>query len=180
MSTQPLGWEDILDEDEEILWQGRPDAGLRFTDRPFLSVFGLFFGGFALFWMVMAFTLGHETGPIRYIFPLFGLPFLAVGVYMIGGRFFWSAYVRAHSHYTLTSKRAYIGTDLFGKRRLKSHEIIANMPLELDLGPPDCLWFAKTQTRTKNGTSIEKIGFEHIDEGRKVYNMMRDIKERAA
>ena len=89
MSKHPPGWEGLLDDDEEILWQGRPSGGVvvRGSDI-FESVFGLFFAGFAIFWISMASSMGapRNAPGIFQLFPLFGLPFLAVGLHMVCGK----------------------------------------------------------------------------------------------
>jgi hypothetical protein len=43
-----------------------------------------------------------------WFFKLWGLPFLAVGLYLIAGRFFYDAWVRNHSHYAVTNDRVLI------------------------------------------------------------------------
>ena len=175
----PPGWEDILDADESILWQGAPDSKIRFTGNLGQSLFGLFFGGFALFWMGAAAMLGRETGIIGMVFPLFGLPFLLVGLYMVFGRFLWGAYVRRGTFYTLTNKRAYIATSTRGKRKLASYEIHREAPLELIQGPPDSVYFNQPSARSQKGAVPQKIGFEYIDDGRRVLSLLRQIQKEA-
>lgn len=52
----------------------------------FLILFGTFFAGFAAFWMlgVLGVVLKGTPGPANVLFALFGLPFLVVGVGVIG------------------------------------------------------------------------------------------------
>ena len=164
-------WGGILDADEEILWQGRPDGALSLKPENIpLALFGLVFAGFALFWMIMAASAGG-------LFWSFGLIHFSVGIAMIIGPSFWSAFRRRHSWYTLTNARAFIATDMPGfGRRLKSYPITGGAKLEFIDDNPPSLIFA-TQTRQgKNRPYQVAIGFERIMEAREVYKMMRDIQ----
>ncbi len=50
--------------------------------------FSLLSGGFAIFWEYLALSTTSKTpGLMAVVFPLWGLPFVAVGVYIIFGRF---------------------------------------------------------------------------------------------
>ena len=168
----PTGWEGILDPGERILWQGRPDGSV--TLRPgniMLLVFGLFFAGFALFWMILAAQAGG-------FFWMFGLLHFSVGLGIIFAALFWGAYLRRRSWYTLTNRRALIARDLplLGKK-LKSWPITADSVLELIQGPPDTLNFAQKTKRSKNGSYQVPVGFERIEDGRKVYRLMRNVQK---
>ena len=166
-------WKGILEKDEEILWQGRPDGTFHLKpDSIFVSVFGVFFAGFALFWMV---GVAAAAGGM---FWSFGLIHFSVGVALIIGPNFWSAYRRRHSWYTLTNTRAFIATDmpLLG-RKLKSYPIEPGAVLELIDTQPPSVKFAKETRRGKNSTYQVAIGFDRIIDARDVYKMMRGIQK---
>jgi len=170
MST-PQGWGSILDAGEKIIWQGRPDGKITLRARNILMlIFGLFFAGFALFWMVMAYSAGGG-------FWMFGLIHFSVGIGIISSATFWGAFKRRRSWYTLTDRRAIIASDLpiIGKR-LKSWPITSQSVLELEQGPPDTVNFAEKIKRGKNGSYTVSIGFERIENGQDVYRLMRDVQ----
>lgn len=170
------GWEPYLDEDETILWTGRPQPGLSFRPSDIaLSLFGLFFFGFAIFWTVMAASMGAETGIFGYVFPLFGTPFILVGGYLLFGRFFWDAYARGKTRYALTDRRAIVATSAL-RRSMKSYPISGASEIELQSGPPDTVNFASRFVRTKRGGHNVPVGFERIEDGAKVYKLLREIK----
>jgi hypothetical protein len=173
----PPEWQGILEPDEQILWQGAPKPGLRLSGGLGLSAFGLVFAGFSLFWIAAASWIGASTGVIGRVFPLFGVPFLLVGLYMIGGRFVWGAYVRRGTFYTLTSKRAYVATSTLGRRALTAYEIDGGAPLELVVGPPDSVFFKASTVHSDFGRLPLRVGFEYIDDGRKVFNLLRDVQK---
>lgn len=90
---------------ERVLWEGRPSTGLLL--RPvelFLIPFSLLWGGFAIAWNWMAWTAPGDD----HVFALFGLPFLAIGIYMIAGRFVVDAWLRGRMRYLVTDQRIVI------------------------------------------------------------------------
>jgi hypothetical protein len=167
----PAGWEGILDPGEQILWQGRPDGQVAFKiGHLFTFIFGLFFAGFALFWMVMASQAGG-------FFWMFGLIHFTVGVAIGIAPPFYSAWKRRHTWYSLTDKRGFIATDTpFMGRKLASYPITADTTLGYISDTPATIHFAQETRRSKNGTYQVDIGFERIDNGDKVYRLMRDIQ----
>lgn len=112
-------WDHILAHDEEILWQGRPSGRLRIPPGHLpKAIFGLVYALFAVVWISLALTIAADTtGGIGFLFPLFGLPFVLIGLWMMIGIPVWNAILRRNSFYTLTNRRGFIGSDLpvFGR-----------------------------------------------------------------
>ena len=115
-----------LDPGEKLLWAGRPRGGVRLRAQDvFLIPFSLFWGGFAIFWEYSVSTMtAHARGPVPVIFPLFGVPFVCVGLYLIFGRFFVDAKGRERTYYGVTNERAIIIRGLFS-RQTKSLQLRA-------------------------------------------------------
>lgn len=169
------GWEGILDEDETIVWQGRPDGGIVIKPGNIVTIiFGLFFAGFALFWMIMAASAGG-------FFWMFGLIHFFVGVGVAGGAVFWSAFRRRRSWYTLTSKRAFIASELpIMGRSLKSYPINDDTMLDFVDGDLATINFATERRRGKNSSYTVNIGFERVKNGRELYAKFREVQKNAA
>lgn len=168
----PSAWQGILDDNEEILWQGRPDGAVIWKPSNFLTlIFGLFFSGFALFWMMQAAKAGG-------VFWMFGLIHFTAGLSIAIGPPFYSAWRRRHTWYTLTDRRAFIATDMpvLG-RKLESYPIDASTILTYQAGDPATLYFAKKTKRGKNGTYTVDVGFERILDGADVYRQFRQIQK---
>lgn len=93
---------------ERILWAGQPIPGIRFNAADFFLIpFSLFWLGFAIFWTVMAARITDDSTPraIQLIFPLFGVPFILIGLYLTVGRFWQDVRLRAQTYYGITSQR---------------------------------------------------------------------------
>lgn len=163
------GWDGILDEGEVILWQGGPDGRIVFSSANMVSlVFGLFFSGFAMFWMMMARQAGG-------FFWMFGLLHFSVGLAIALGPIIGGAYLRRHTWYTLTNRRTFVATNtpIQGKT-LKSYPINMDTVLEYDAGSPSTIWF--TYAPGRDGKGRRRVGFERIDDGATVYRLMRDVQ----
>jgi len=172
--SAPSGWEGILDDDEEIRWQGQPDGVIRMDlSQPMGIGMGLFFMGFSIVWMNLASRAGG-------VFWMFGLLFFGIGFYNAIGVHFWKTYLRRTTHYTLTNKRAFIATQPLGKRVLKSYPIAKDTSIELQDGTPATIIFARETHRGNKSSYKTNIGFERISDGQKVYGLLRDIQKEAA
>jgi hypothetical protein len=193
----PDGWEGILETGEDILWQGAPEGGVDFTGVwSVQTLFALFFTAFSLFWITMAYTITGQMNDgvgrvINTVFPLFGLPFLLVGLHLLVGRFWADARRRRNSYYTLTNRAAYIGVQTGGKRSLDRYAIGPDTRLTLEDGDLGSIWFAsRVNVRPRHAPSMhrsrsriggatqttESIGFERLCNAREIYAMMRKVQ----
>jgi len=108
-------FEPYLEQDEELLWTGRPLTGLRFSWVDiFLVPFTGMWGAFAILGAVSTWV---EDGPL--FFRLAGVPLVLVGLYLIFGRFLLAARARSRTRYALTPTRALIVSGIF-RRRLQT------------------------------------------------------------
>ena len=75
-----------LESGERLLWSGRPSSRWLYPQDAVLIPFSVMWGGFAIFWEASALSNSGARGSV--IFPLWGIPFVAMGLYMVIGRFF--------------------------------------------------------------------------------------------
>ena len=170
-TTRSNRWEDYLNPNEKLLWQGAPATGLRFSGAGLaISFFGIFFLAFSLFWMGMASSIGNGG-----FFWLFGFPFVLVGVWLVAGHWFFDAYRRRRSRYALTNKRALIARTVFG-RRMESYPIKSDSEISLISGALDSVYFAQKIHYSKNGRQVKNIGFRFIADGQEVYDLLRKVQ----
>jgi hypothetical protein len=86
---------------EHIIWAGQPRQGMFLQVQDiFMIPFSFAWGGFAIFWTYMAWGSGAPS-----FMALFGLPFVAVGLYLMLGRFIFDARSRAGTYYGVTDQR---------------------------------------------------------------------------
>jgi len=88
---------------ESVNWKGRPEKG------HYISPSDIFTIPFSIIWL--AFALFWEFGVMQSgvgIMMVMGLPFIAIGVYMVFGRFIHAAYLRSKTYYVITNKKLII------------------------------------------------------------------------
>lgn len=164
----PDPWAGLLDKDEEIIWQGQPDSAFKSDlSQPMSLAMGVIFMAFSTFWMIKS---SIAPGP----FWMFGLIFFGIGFYNAIGVHFWKTYKLNNTHYTLTSKRAFIAVQLPWTRKLDSYQITDYTPLSYtDVGALGTIAFAEKKLHVINNTLTSKIGFEYIETPRDVWALIK-------
>lgn len=168
----------VLLAGEKLLWKGTPERGLKFRPRDiFLTAFGLFFFGFAVFWMYSA----HYMMEAPPYFTLFGIPFVLVGAYILIGRYFWDAYKRSRTEYTLTDKRAIIRVGAFSQtQRTVTLDDLAEVELEECADGSGTIVFGRDIT-TGSGdqrSTSHAPRFEFIKDAARVYQLVEKSRSR--
>lgn len=194
--------ESEVGSDERVLWIEQPIPGLLARTAIPMALFAVPFTAFAVFWIVMALwttssapgapgsgAQGAGTqGPaiMRIVFPLFGVPFLLAGVWMLSSPL-WVRRSAARSVYVLTDRRAIIIrggrwgamdvrsfepaalTDLRRQQRADgSGDLIFASELSIDEGP---------RPRGSFPLTAKNVGFLAISDVRGVEAMMREMVE---
>jgi hypothetical protein len=104
-----------LQSGESLQWTGLANPARAAISALPASLFGLPFAGFALFWMTAAYRGSHAIskssnnpiGGVFSFFPLFGLPFLLIGLGVVFAPLF--AYFKAQkTAYAITDKRVLV------------------------------------------------------------------------
>lgn len=88
---------------EGLLWCGQPDPSVLFTPADgFLIPFSILWLSFAVFWEAGVWSSGLLIGRI------WGIPFIAIGLYYLVGRFVYKRYRKRRTVYGVTRERAVI------------------------------------------------------------------------
>jgi hypothetical protein len=171
--TRYDGWQDILEGDEKILWQGRPTN--RFRIKPsqiMMFLFGIGLSGVAVYWMN---TIAQTGGS----YWMFGLGLFFVGIAVGAGPIIIDNIQRKNSWYTLTDRRAFIGTDMpVVGRRLQSYPINNSTFLDFRSEDPPSIYFAVEYLRGKYEPLPIDIGFVGIPDASEVLRLMRTLQTR--
>ena len=98
---------------ESIVWSGRPNPSVILHREDWFAIpFSLMWGGFAIFWLLIASGLLNWSNKPNHPFQLFaviwGTPFVLVGQYLIWGRFIYRRWKKNRTYYALTNRRALI------------------------------------------------------------------------
>lgn len=97
-----------LEPGEQLLWTGKPKSGVLFRASDLYAIpFSLLWCGFAIFWMMGAWRSGG------WLFALFGVPFVVMGLMFVFGRFILDALRRKNTIYGLTDMRVIVKSGIF-------------------------------------------------------------------
>ena len=176
-----------LREGEELWYAGTPAAKYLARKMWPVALFGLFFGGFAAFWIAGAawgawFGGGSGkpaggTGPFS-LFPLFGLPFLAIGVGMIASPF-WVGRKAARTACCVTNQRAmqiHCGRSIKVQSWSPADLMEITKTLHAD-GRGDVLFSERYESYSKGGTRAVADGFYGVPEPRACEDALLALKQ---
>jgi hypothetical protein len=171
---------------ERLLWKGRPRGGIRLRGADVLMIpFSLLWAGFAIFWEYMVLLKVPKNDPAGWLSPLFGIPFVLAGLYIVFGRFLVDAKIRQSTEYAVTNRRAIIVSTLFG-RKTRSINLQATPDISLSeradrsgtisfgSGAPSYGWWSQRNLWSPNAGS--QPAFEMIDDVRSVYDLIESTK----
>lgn len=100
---------DNLSPNERILWHGVPRQGLLLRAADALMIpFSLLWGGFSVF---LEYSVLCSDAPM--VLRLWTVPFVLMGVHMVGGRFALEAWQRSRIDYMVTNERVIIRSGIF-------------------------------------------------------------------
>lgn len=171
-----------LDPGERLLWAGSPKQGIVFRASDlFMIPFSLLWGGFAIFWEVMVLQIPKSSGADSIIFPIFGIPFVLFGLYLIFGRFIYDSKLREKTFYGLTDQRAVIISGMF-RKGVKSLNLktMTDVSLTESAGGYGTIIFRQENQFTSMfawgsfpGLGSTTPKFELIRDAKQVYNQLR-------
>jgi hypothetical protein len=175
-----------LQSGERIAWMDQPIPGRMARGSLGLVIFGIPWTAFAVFWMVMAAKGVSNTkgGAITWLFPLFGLPFVLIGIGMLSSPY-WARRRAERMAYVITDRRAIIFQGGWrGSVNVRSFEPSA---LKGDLqrkqhadGSGDLIFAQEFRRGSKGRTYTMNIGFLAVRDVKGVEEMVRTLAQKAA
>jgi hypothetical protein len=172
-----------LQNGESLLWSGPANPGRSAMSALPAALFGIPFAGFAFFWMSAAYrgthNLANQHNTVASgfsVFPLFGLPFLVIGLGLILAPLL--VYLKGRSGvYVVTNRRVMLITGTTS-RSVKS--IIPTDIVEVDYrerpdGRGDVLIRTNSVIRTNNGTTQITVGLYGVPNVKEVAGLVMKL-----
>jgi len=178
-SEYPERWKHLLDQNETVLWQGRPNRDVSFNFKSaFIGIIGCAFTVVAFGSLIESYVKSDSTNTT------FGIIFSMVGIAAIVDSIYEAYYKRNRTYYALTNKRAIVFIDsLIRSKNIKLFPIVKDTAFELKTEYDSngkkltSILFAKHIRFDEDGSHLEDIGFERLLDGQIVYNLMRKVQE---
>ena len=184
MLDAPFSLQEIISSEiergEKVLWAGQPDPA-RFARKSLpIVIFGIPWTAFALFWVAGAagfkipdFNKGWD------LFPLFGVPFVLIGLGMLSAPQ-WLKRKARNTAYVVTDKRAVIfeggrntAIRSFGPEALEDLKRTQRAD-----GSGDIAFCARNPFQNQDTRGVMDVGFFGIAEVKHVEDLLRDIVEK--
>lgn len=191
--AQPEIWQKYLKNDEQILWEGQPYAGVQWRrgdmTRVMSGVLLLAIFGVATF-VAINIADTSDTGSLVFLllFEFFMSIFLFGGLYAAVFQFHFAAKQRGRTHYAITNKRAM--ALITGKKpKFEDGPLDATTNLDYVPGEFASIYYKKTaklalrsikkagesNSRTTYSTEYIYQGFELVPDGAKAYQTMLGV-----
>ena len=168
---------------ETIQWSGQPNPSVIFhPEDKFVIPFTLLWGGFAIFWLVMASGIGDDKKTLAPFGLIWGTPFVVVGQYVIWGRFVYTRWKKQRTYYALTDRRALVVFNGFSGRS-SSSAYYDNLPItdkwvrhdgigSISFGGP-----LTGEWRSRGDTSPRPLTFDDVHDADSVYRLVIQFQD---
>ncbi len=143
-------------------------------------IVGLAFAGFGLLWILMAWAATAAADDLWRFFPLFGVPFVMIGV-AIATAPFWLGSIGSSTVYGLTDQRVFM---MYGKRMriVRSTELgkMGDLLMNEQLSGVGDITFADVLQSTSGERGYRVLGLFGIPDVKRVRDLIEREKARAA
>ena len=173
-----------LQSGERLVWMEQPIAGRLARSSIGLVIFGIPWTAFSIFWVTMAAKGISKSGvgPIGWLFPLFGVPFILIGIGMLSSPY-WARRRAERMAYVLTDRRAMIIQGGWrGSVNVRSFEPSA---LKGDLqrkqhadGSGDLIFTQELRRGSKGREYTTNVGFLAVRDVKAVEEMVRALAQK--
>lgn len=169
---------------EKVLWVGQPRVRRAMLAGLPIVLFGIPWTAFAVFWVALALGMGANAkqggggfpGGLDFCFPLFGLPFIVVGLAMITSPY-WIRRAAANTCYAVTDRRAILWEPRFRGMRVRSYmpeQLTRISRTEYSDGSGDLVFEELlADYRAPNRSPYGRAGFMGIEHVHDVENLIR-------
>jgi hypothetical protein len=167
---------------ERIVWTARPIPKRFSRGGWLLSLFGIPFLAFSLFWMFMAGSISRSApGPFQ-LFQLFGVPFVLVGIGLVTSPI-WMRKRAERTVYFITDQRAVTMSQGWGGRtRVESYapdQLQSITREEFSDGSGDIIFVTRIWRDSDGDRRTQRIGFFGIPDVKAVEEHLRALAQKA-
>jgi hypothetical protein len=183
-SNVQLSAQSELQGGESLLWTGPANPGRSAMSALPAAFFGIPFAAFAFFWMSTAYHSTHNLAnrhnalPSGFsAFPLFGLPFLLIGIGLVLSPLF--VYLKGRSGvYAVTNRRVMVisGTSTRSVKSIIPTDIAEVDHRERPDGTGDVLIRTNSVMRTNNGTTQITVGLFGVPNVKEVAGLVMKLR----
>ena len=169
-----------LGQGERVVWSAQPVPSTFARGSIFLVLFGVVWTAFSVFWVVMA-SAGVSKGPkIALLFPLFGVPFVLIGIGMLTSPI-WMRKSAGRTLYAITDRRALIvSRSVFGRTTVNSFEPARLGSTEHAYNPDgsgDIIFDSSTWVDSDGDRRSRRVGFLGVPEVRQVIPLIQNLAQ---
>lgn len=170
-----------LEPRERVEWTGMPGRRFFTPGATAACLFAIPWTAFALFWTAGAagFKLPDFDDGADF-FPLFGLPFILIGLGMFSSPL-WAYYRSGRTVYVITNQRAILfeGGRSITVRSFLPHKLTEVYRREKPNGTGDLIISRRAWSDTDNQNQYDEIGFLNIPEVKEVERRLKALAEGA-
>lgn len=172
-----------LEDREQLVWAGRPDPSQLGCRSMPIVLFGIPWTAFSVFWIYMAgqgiWGGSGPSGIMKWAFPLFGVPFVVIGLGMLSAPF-WAKRSAKKTLYALTDRRCIIWQPSLRSTTVKSYgpdDLGSMSRLERKNGAGDVIFVQSIRIRER-GSSSDTVttpeGFMGVEDAPSLERLIRD------
>lgn len=172
--------EQELGQGERVVWSAQPVAARFARGSIVLVLFGVVFTGFSAFWIVMALTIAVKATKFALLFPLFGVPFVAVGIGMLTSPI-WMRKAAERTLYAITDRRALIvRRSVFGRTTVNTFEpsrLTSTEHAHNPDGSGDIIFDSTSWMDSDGDRRHRRIGFIAVPDIRQVIPLIQNLAQ---
>lgn len=178
-----------LQSGERVVWMDQPIPARYARSSIGLVIFGIPWTAFSIFWVAMAAKgvssmKGGMGGMIAWLFPLFGVPFVLIGLGMLSSPW-WARRRAARTAYVITDRRAILFEGGWrGGLNVRSFEP-ASLRGELQRkqhadGSGDLIFQENVRRDSDGDRRVTRVGFMAVRDVKGVEEKIRALAQKAA
>lgn len=170
-----------LEAGERVVWKGKPIPRFFTPSSTGAFLFALPWTAFAIVWMLGAAEFKMpDFNEGKDLFPLFGVPFLLIGLGMLSSPF-WAYWRSLKTVYVITEKRALTfdgGVFTTTIRSYAPHKLQDLFRREKSNGTGDVLIDRRDWRDTDGDQQTEELGFLRLENPKEIEALLKELAKR--